>query len=54
MKIDLIVNSTHYNKVRLFRTDLVYILIDGRIVKTGRQRLVCEIEKYGYENQIIS
>ena len=41
---------THYNRVlKHIKPDVVHILRDGRIVKTGDPKLALEIEEHGYE-----
>ena len=41
---------THYNRVlKHIKPDVVHILRDGRIVKSGDPKLALEIEEHGYE-----
>jgi Fe-S cluster assembly ATP-binding protein len=41
---------THYQRMLNYvRTDIVHVLYDGRIVKTGGPELALELEKRGYE-----
>lgn len=42
---------THYQRIlKYLKPDVVHILIEGKIVKTGRASLAKEIENEGYEN----
>lgn len=41
---------THYQRIlKYIKTDVVHILVDGKIVKTGKANLAKETEKEGYE-----
>jgi ABC-type transport system involved in Fe-S cluster assembly, ATPase component len=40
---------THYTKTfELHQTDVVHVMMDGRIVKTGEADLALKLEKEGY------
>ena len=40
---------THYQRLlEYIKPDVVHILIDGKIVKSGDMKLVYEVEKNGY------
>lgn len=42
---------THQSRLSHFlKPDLVHIMIDGAIVKSGSKNLISKVEKYGYEN----
>lgn len=44
---------THYNRIlHYIKPDIVHILLDGKIVKTGDYKLAQEVEKYGYNRYI--
>lgn len=41
---------THYARIlKYLKPDFVHVMIDGRIVKSGRSKLAAEIERSGYE-----
>ena len=41
---------THYERIlRYVHPDLVHVLVDGRIVRTGGRELAAELERKGYE-----
>jgi len=41
---------THYNRILEYvKPDFVHILVDGKIIKSGKKELAKEIEKNGYE-----
>ena len=40
---------THYQRIlNYIEPDHVHVLVDGRIVKSGRQELAHDLEKHGY------
>ena len=42
---------THYQRLlNYIKPDIVHILIDGKIVKTGKADLALEVEKNGYKD----
>jgi Fe-S cluster assembly ATP-binding protein len=42
---------THYQRILSYvRPDRVYIMLDGRIVRSGNEELVLELEQRGYES----
>ena len=41
---------THYQRLLNYIVpDFVHVMMDGRIVKTGRQELAMELEERGYD-----
>lgn len=46
---------THYQRIlKYIKPDIVHILLDGKIVKTGDYKLAKEIEKHGYARYTIN
>ena len=42
---------THHSRIaRFLKPDFVHIMVDGKIVKSGNEKLIKHIEKYGYKN----
>ena len=50
-----IILITHYQRLlRFIKPDVVHVMIDGRIVKSGGRELARELEREGYRKFLIS
>ena len=42
-------NETLHNEINLVKQDVVHVMFDGKIVKTGDAKLALEVENKGYD-----